>query len=119
MDKITLKNMVFFGHTGCLEKEKRNGQEFVVTIEVFFDRIIGCDSDNLEDTADYAVLCDKAKAIVENDTGDLIEHLAQMIADMVLSEVPEAVSCAVTVGKPNAPVDAAFETMEVRIERTR
>ena len=117
MDKITLKNMVFFGHTGCLEKEKRNGQEFVVTIEVFFDRIIGCDSDNLEDTADYAVLCDKAKAIV--DTGDLIEHLAQMIADMVLSEVPEAVSCAVTVGKPNAPVDAAFETMEVRIERTR
>ena len=55
MDKITLKNMAFFGHTGCLEKEKRNGQEFVVTIEVFFDRIIGCDSDNLEDTADYAV----------------------------------------------------------------
>ena len=86
---------------------------------MFFDRINGCDSDNLEDTADYAVLCDKAKEIVGCDSGNLIEHLAQMIADMVLKEVPEAVSCAVTVGKPNAPVDAVFETMEVRIERTR
>ena len=119
MDRITLKNMVFFGHTGCFEEEKRNGQKFVITIEVFFDRITGCDTDKLEDTANYAVLCEKAKAIVESDTGNLIEHLAQQIADMVLKEVPEAVSCAVTVGKPDAPVDAVFETMEVRIERTR
>lgn len=119
MDSIVLKNMVFFGHTGCLEKEKRDGQKFVITIEIYFDRITGCDTDKLEDTADYAFICAKAKDIVEKDTGDLIEHLAQELADMVLSEVPEAGSCAVTVGKPNAPVDAVFETMEVRIERTR
>ena len=119
MDSITLKNMVFYGHTGCFEEEKRNGQKFVVTIEVYLDRIIGCDTDKLEDTANYAVLCEKAKAIVEGDRGNLIEHLAQLIADMVLSEVPDASSCAVTVSKPDAPVDAVFETMEVRIERTR
>ena len=119
MDQIKLKNMVFYGHTGCFEEEKKNGQKFVVTIEVFFDRITGCNTDKLEDTVNYAILCEKAKAIVESDTGNLIEHLAQQIADMVLYEAPEAASCAVTVGKPDAPVDAVFETMEVRIERTR
>lgn len=119
MDSIVLKNMVFFGYTGCFEEEKRNGQKFVVTIEIYFDRITGCDTDKLEDTANYADICDGAKTIVENDSGNLIEHLAQKIADMVLIKAPSACSCAVTVGKPNAPVDAVFETMEVRIERTR
>lgn len=119
MDSIVLKNMVFFGHTGCLEKEKRNGQKFTVTIEIFFDRIKGCDTDELDDTVDYADICAKAKAIVESDTGNLIEALAQKIADMVLSSAKDALSCVVTVGKPDAPVDAVFETMEVRIERTR
>ena len=119
MDSIILKNMIFYGHTGCLEEEKAKGQNFTVTIEIFFDRIKGCDTDKLEDTADYAVICGKAKEIVEKDTGNLIEHLAGQIADMVLEEASEAKSCAVTVSKPDAPVEAVFETMEVRIERTR
>ena len=99
VDSIVLKNMVFFGHTGCLEKEKQNGQKFTVTIEIHFDRIKGCETDELEDTVDYADICAKAKEIVESDRGNL--------------------TCSVTVGKPDAPVDAVFETMEVRIERTR
>lgn len=119
MDSIVLKNMVFDGHTGCFEEEKINGQKFVISIEIFFDRIKGCKTDELSDTADYSVICEKTKEIVENDSGNLIEHLAGLIADMVLSKAPDAVSCTVTVGKPEAPVDAVFETMEVRIERTR
>ena len=119
MDSIVLKNMIFFGHTGVFEEEKVKGQKFVITIEIRFDRIKGCDTDNLSDTVDYSVICDKAKEIVENDSGDLIEHLAQLLADMVLAEVPDASSCVITVGKPDAPVVAVFQTMEVRIERTR
>ena len=119
MDTIVLKNMIFYGYTGCFEEEKIKGQKFVITIEIRFDRIKGCDTDELSDTADYAVICDKAKEIVENDRGNLIEHLGQLLADMVLKEVPEASSCAVTVGKPDAPVYAVFQTMEVRIERSR
>lgn len=119
MDTIVLKNMIFFGHTGVYEIEKARGQKFVITIEIRFDKIRGCDTDQLKDTADYSTICAKAQEIVENDTGNLIEHLGQRLADMVLAEVPSASSCLVTVGKPDAPVDAVFQTMEVRIERTR
>ena len=119
MDSIILKNMIFFGHTGVFEEEKAKGQKFVITIEIRFDRIKGCDTDELADTADYSVICEKAKEIVENDDGNLIEHLGQKLADMVLAEVPAASSCVVTVGKPDAPVFAVFQTMEVRIERSR
>ena len=63
MDSIVLKNMIFYGHTGVFEEEKVKGQKFVITIEIRFDRIKGCDTDNLADTADYSVICDKAKEI--------------------------------------------------------
>lgn len=119
MDVITLKNMDFFGHTGVLPKEKENGQLFTVTAELFFDEISGAETDRLEDTTNYAELYDLIRELVENDRSDLIEHLAKKICDVILDYSPECIKTAVTVSKPDAPVDGIFETMQVRIERGR
>ena len=119
MDVITLKNMDFFGHTGDLPEEKENGQLFTVTAELYFDEIKGAETDRLEDTVNYAEVYDLIKDIVANDNSDLIEHLAKKIADVILDLAPECVKTAVTVSKPEAPLDGIFETMQVRIERGR
>ena len=39
MDKITLSKMEFEGHTGCLDFEKTDGQKFIVSLDIFLDRI--------------------------------------------------------------------------------
>ena len=119
MDKITLSKMEFEGHTGCLDFEKADGQKFIVSLDIFIDRIKGCYTDELADTVDYAAIFDVTKEIVSGDKGNLIECLAQKIADGVLKADDRIGKVRVTVSKPEAPVKGIFETMEVTIERFR
>ena len=119
MDKITLSKMEFIGHTGCLDFEKADGQKFVVSLELFLDRIKGCYTDELADTVDYAKIHDAVKEVVTGDKGNLIECLAQKISDRVLSEDNRIAEIKVNVSKPDAPVDGVFDAMEVTIVRRR
>ncbi|MCH4153714.1 MAG: dihydroneopterin aldolase [Saccharofermentans sp.] len=119
MDKIVLKNMCFYAHTGCLPEEKLHGQNFMVTVEIIFNRISGSETDRLEDTVNYAMAYDIIKNTVCDDRSNLIEHLAQRVADAVLSISPECVRTVVTVSKPQAPIDGVFDAMEVTVERER
>ena len=117
MDIITLAKMEFEGHTGCLDFEKTDGQKFIVSLELYVDRIKGCYSDELSDTVDYANIYKAVKEIVTADKGNLIECLAQKISDRVLDEDKRINKVKVTVSKPEAPVNGIFDTMEVTIER--
>ncbi len=119
MDKIILKNIKAFGHTGCLPQEKADGQYFYITCEITCEEIPGRISDELNETIDYSKVCELILKITAEDRSDLIEHLAYKIADSVLKTAPLASRVDVTVSKPSAPVDAEFETMEVRISVAR
>ncbi|NLN45099.1 MAG: dihydroneopterin aldolase [Clostridiaceae bacterium] len=118
-DKILLTGMVFCGHTGVFPFEKKEGQDFVVDLELRLGRIPACLSDNLEDTVDYGAVFNETREIVEHGTDDLIERLAERIARRVLQGHPRVGSVAVTVKKPMAPVEGRFSHMAVSIERTR
>lgn len=111
--------MEFEGYTGCLDFEKVEGQRFIVSLDLFCDRIKGCYTDELSDTVDYAGVFEIVKQTVSSDHGNLIERLAQKIADNVLSSDKKIAKVKVTVSKPEAPVKGIFETMEVTIERAR
>lgn len=119
MDKISIVKMEFEGHTGCFDFEKNDGQKFIVSLDLFLDRIKGCYSDDLADTVDYSKIYNITKAVVNGDKGNLIESLAQKISDAVLGSDERIEKVIVTVSKPEAPVKGIFETMEVTIERRR
>ena len=119
MDKISIVKMEFEGHTGCFDFEKNDGQKFIVSLDLFLDRIKGCYSDDLADTVDYSKIYNIAKAVVNGDKGNLIESLAQKISDAVLGSDERIEKVIVTVSKPEAPVKGIFETMEVTIERRK
>lgn len=119
MDKITLSKMDFEGHTGCFDFEKKDGQKFIVSLDLFVDRIKGCYTDELSDTVDYSKVYEITKEIVTSDSGNLIECLAQKIADGVLKSDSRIEKVIVTVSKPEAPVKGIFETMEVTIGRAK
>lgn len=119
LDKITLSKMEFEGHTGCFDFEKVNGQKFIVSADLFVDRIKGCYTDELSDTIDYAEIYELTGKIVTGDDGNLIERLAQKISDAILEADKRIAKVRVTVSKPEAPVEGVFETMEITIERCR
>lgn len=111
--------MEFEGHTGCFDFEKADGQKFIVSLDIFLDRIKGCYTDELADTVDYSMIYEEVKKIVTEDKGNLIERLAQKVADGVLAADGRIAKVIVNISKPEAPVKGIFETMAVTIERRR
>jgi dihydroneopterin aldolase len=77
--------------------------------------------DDLAATADYAALNGLVRDIVTERSFDLIEALAGAIARAVLVATDATVVGAVEVRvrKPKAPIDGAFDTVEVTITRRR
>ena len=60
----------------------------------------------------------KVKKAIETDPVDLIETLAQRIADVCLAD-PRVEWAEVTVHKPDAPIEATFSDVALTITRTR
>ena len=115
-DRITLTGLRATGHHGVFEHERIDGQEFVVDLTVHLDlRGLG---DDLDRTVHYGELAEAVVAAVERDPVDLIETLAERIADVALA-FPATQSVDVTVHKPQAPITVPFGDVAVRILRSR
>jgi dihydroneopterin aldolase len=115
-DELAVIGIECYGHHGVFEFEKREGQTFVIDLALGIDTAPAAASDDLHDTVDYGSLVASVKAAVEKDPVDLIETLAQRIADVCLldSRVEWA---RVTVHKPDAPIDATFADVALTITR--
>ncbi|MFN8125245.1 MAG: dihydroneopterin aldolase [Candidatus Nanopelagicales bacterium] len=115
-DRILLRGLRARGFHGVLPEERRDGQEFIVDVELSSDTRAAAASDDLADTVDYAAVAAAVLEVVTGDPVDLIETLAQRIADTCLTFVGvDAVE--VTVHKPEAPVGVPFTDVELRIRR--
>jgi 7,8-dihydroneopterin aldolase/epimerase/oxygenase len=117
-DRLGVRGIVVQGHHGVFDFERRDGQEFVIDLVLAMDTRAAARNDDLHDTVDYGTLVDEVRSAVSQDPVDLIETLAQRIADVCLrhSHV-EAVE--VTVHKPHAPIQATFEDVALTITRSR
>ena len=117
-DELAVLGIECRGHHGVFEFEKREGQTFVVDLVLGLDTRPAAASDDLHDTVDYGSLVASVKAAVENDPVDLIEALAQRIADVCLLDA-RVEWARVTVHKPDAPIDATFTDVALTISRKR
>jgi dihydroneopterin aldolase len=117
-DQLAVRGIEIFGHHGVLEFERREGQVFVIDLVLSLDTAPAAASDDLTRTVHYGELVDAVRHAVENDPVDLIETLAQRIADVCLAyELVDEVE--VTVHKPHAPIEATFSDVALTIRRSR
>lgn len=117
-DRITLRGLRVRGHHGVFEHERRDGQDFVVDVVLSVDTRAAGQSDDLADTIHYGVLAEELAADVARDPLDLIEALAQRLADRCLAD-PRVEEVEVTVHKPQAPVTVVVDDVAVTITRSR
>ena len=118
MDRIELMGMEFSGCHGCLDFEKAEPQRFLVDAKLYFPLQAAGDSDDLQDTVNYAAVYRTVQSIVEGPSVNLIERLAEMIARRLLQDFPlQAVR--VAVHKPQAPIAGVFRDVSVHIKRSR
>jgi dihydroneopterin aldolase len=117
-DELTVRGIECWGHHGVFDHERRDGQTFVVDLTLGVDTAPAAASDDLRDTVDYGSLVDEVAAVVEGEPVDLIETLAQRIADVCLLD-PRVEWSRVTVHKPDAPITATFADVQLTITRHR
>ncbi|CAI9400391.1 dihydroneopterin aldolase [Nocardioides sp. T2.26MG-1] len=117
-DELAVTGIECFAHHGVFEFERREGQTFVIDLVLGVDTAPAAASDDLRDTVDYGSLVASVLAAVEKDPVDLIEALAQRIADVCLLD-GRVEWARVTVHKPDAPIDATFSDVTLTITRKR
>lgn len=117
-DRLAVRGLTVRGHHGVFDFERRDGQDFVIDLVLGLDTSGAAASDDLADTVDYGALVDQVVAAVAHDPVDLIETLAQRIADTCLHD-PRVGDVEVTVHKPHAPIQATFSDVALTINRSR
>lgn len=118
-DRIRLTGLSAHGYHGVFPFERQEGQLFTVDLEMELDHesiIAAVQSDDLEQTVDYSAVAKTVVGIIEGAPVNLVETLAEHISNAVL-EIPAVKSVEVTVHKPQAPLDVAFDDVAVTIVR--
>jgi dihydroneopterin aldolase len=119
-DRIRLNDMVFYGYHGVLPEERALGQRFVVDVEMRLDLQPAGLSDDLTQTVNYAEVYSTARDVVTGPPCQLIETVAQRIADRVLADHTAVEAVVVRIRKPEVPIaGSVLGSSEVWIERDR
>jgi dihydroneopterin aldolase len=117
-DIIRVEGLRVFAHHGVLAHERVLGQTFTIDVALEVDLAAAGASDELADTVDYGALTGALADVVRDERHDLIERLAQRLAETCLQDRRiDAVT--VTVHKPHAPVPAPVDDVSVTIRRTQ
>tara|TARA_B100000029_G_C17281809_1_gene853691 strand:+ start:292 stop:690 length:399 start_codon:yes stop_codon:yes gene_type:complete len=88
LDKIILKGMRFYGFHGLHDEERKTGQYFLVNLECITNLHKAGVSDNIEDTINYSDIYQKVRKIIEGTPRNLLEAVAEEIADVLISDYP-------------------------------
>jgi dihydroneopterin aldolase/2-amino-4-hydroxy-6-hydroxymethyldihydropteridine diphosphokinase len=118
-DRLSLRGLRVLGTHGALLEERQRAQPFEIDLDVEADLAAAGRSDALADTMDYAELAEAAAGVVAGEHVDLLERLAQAIADAVLAAAPAAIAVTVTVRKLRPPVPRDLHSAGVTITRRR
>ncbi|WP_238015508.1 dihydroneopterin aldolase [Dactylosporangium sp. AC04546] len=117
-DRISLTGLTVRGHHGVFDFERRDGQDFVIDVVLELDLAPAAASDDVADTVHYGELAEGLAAVVAGEPVDLIETLAQRLADVCLADA-RVTTAIVTVHKPQAPIPLQFADVAVTIRRSR
>lgn len=116
MDTLELEGMEFMACHGCLEREKKAENLFVVDFRAEMDMSRAAESDSLADALDYGKIYDAVAGVMNGEHADLLEHLAGRIVKRISEEFPDLQDFSVRVSKRRPPVDgiAAWSRVTIR-----
>ncbi|MFO7818878.1 MAG: dihydroneopterin aldolase [Halanaerobacter sp.] len=119
IDKIILSNLAFYGYHGVLKAENQLGQKFFIDVELALDLTTVGETDDLQEAVNYAEVYELIKEICENREYNLVEALAENIAQEILAQFKRVEEVMIKVKKPEAPVEGIFDYMGIEIKRKR
>ncbi|KAB2035797.1 hypothetical protein E1A91_D04G180100v1 [Gossypium mustelinum] len=118
-DKLILRGLKFHGFHGVKSEEKKLGQKFLVDVDAWMDLRNAGKSDLLSDTISYTDIYRIVKEVVEGQSRDLLESVAQIVASKIFTNHSQISAVRVKVGKPHVAVHGSLDYLGVEIIRYR
>ncbi|HLR66639.1 dihydroneopterin aldolase [Virgibacillus alimentarius] len=118
-DRILLNNMQFYGFHGLFPEENKLGQRFHVDLELFTDLQKPGKTDDMSDSIHYGHVYELVQKIVEGEAKNLLEAVAEEIANQLLVSFDIMAACKVKVIKPDPPIAGHYQSVAVEIFREK
>ncbi|ALJ22011.1 dihydroneopterin aldolase [Microbacterium sp. No. 7] len=115
-DEIRLTGIRATGFHGVYAHERREGQEFIADVALGLSLVRAAETDDVADTVHYGELAEQVAALLAGEPVNLLETLAQRIAEAVLAH-PLVETATVTIHKPSAPIAVPFGDVSVTVTR--
>jgi len=118
MDKIYVQNLEIFAYHGVFEEEKRLGQKFLISMELTLDLRHAALERDLKKSVHYGELCESVETLFKKTSYDLIETVAEKVAEFILLQYPQIQTVKVNVKKPWAPILKSLDFVAVEVTRS-
>ena len=110
---IEISGLSLYTHVGVTSAEREVGQRLLLDIRIDVGESDATLTDQLEDTVDYAQLCETANLVAQQRDYKTLERLCAAIADRLLSSY-DVNSVWIKAAKPEPPI--ALPVSEVSVE---
>ena len=110
---IEISGLSRFTHVGVTAAEREVGQRLLLDIRLDVGECDATLTDRIEDTVDYAQVCDMANLVAQQRSYKTLERLCAAIADRLLDQY-DAHAVWVKAAKPEPPL--ALPVTEVSVE---
>jgi dihydroneopterin aldolase len=110
---IEISGLSLFTHVGVTAAEREVGQRLLLDLRL---EVVDCDAtvtDRIEDTVDYAAVCDTANLVAQQRSYKTLERMCAAIADRLLERYDARIVW-VKAAKPEPPLP--FNVSEVSVE---
>jgi dihydroneopterin aldolase len=110
---IEISGLSLFTHVGVTPAEQEVGQRLLLDIRIDVGESDATLTDQLEDTVDYAQVCEMANLVAQQRSYKTLERLCAAIADRLLASY-DVSSVWIKAAKPEPPI--ALPVSEVSVE---
>jgi dihydroneopterin aldolase len=113
---IEISGLSLFTHVGVTAAEREIGQRLLLDIRLDVGDCDATITDRLEDTIDYAQVCEAANLVAQQRSYKTLERLCAAIADRLLERY-DAIAVWVKAAKPEPPLPLPVGEVSVEVWR--
>ena len=117
MDAIIIEGLKVDTVVGCFNWERQIIQPLMLDLTLQTNLEQASNSDELEDTMNYAEICEISAKVIQDAQPKLIEHAAKLVINALFTEFLAIESIIITIRKPAIIPQA--NSVGIRLERHR
>jgi len=116
MVTVEVSGLSLFTHIGVSAAEREVGQRLILDIRLELGEVDATVTDRVEDTVDYARVCEVAALVATQRSDKTLERLCAAVADRLLRDF-DAQAVSVKASKPEPPIALPVEDVSVEVWR--